>query len=163
MGPEATGFVEFRDIIFFEDGLPPPTLNRLRLPQDDVDEPVIRPVIRPVHDNTNKLPTPQHASAPPQPLATLHTARNTRRHTGGSTLPKDNDPFTRLPGRHMKRPGAHPTTARELRDGYTTMIPARMRVLTLLRDPDTTSQRDRRDLVLRPDFTDSVCCCALSL
>ena len=59
MGPEATVVVESRDIIFFEAVLLPPTLNGLRQPQEDVD----KPVIRPVPDHTNELPTPHTTTA----------------------------------------------------------------------------------------------------
>jgi hypothetical protein len=42
--PKRRVAVKSRDIVFFEDGLPPPTLNEARRQQDDADVPVVQPV-----------------------------------------------------------------------------------------------------------------------
>ena len=64
--------VESRDILFFEDGLPPPT-HRLAMHADDADEPVVR---HPVDSPTQFVPrtiaqTPALTPVPPPTTPTV--------------------------------------------------------------------------------------------
>ena len=68
--PKRRVVVESRDIVFFfEDGLPPPTLNEARLQQHDADEPAAQPA----PDLIFEPPTPPNVRPTPQPAHTTGT------------------------------------------------------------------------------------------
>ena len=109
--PKRRVVVESKDIVFFEDGLPPPTLNEARLQQNDADEPVAQPA----PDHILEPPTPPDVPPTPQPTTTPHIAEATPDPAPDLTTTSDPTPqpriVVRLPGRWMNRPDAHPAQA----------------------------------------------------
>jgi transposase InsO family protein len=107
--PKRRVVLESRDVVFFEDGLPPPTLNNLSSQLVDDDEPVTQPVPKPIIEPATS-PDAVNASAPPA------TAPTTLPEAAPESLPTPT-PYPRitirLPGRGMNRPGVstvQPTT-----------------------------------------------------
>ena len=102
--PKRRVVVESKDIVFFEDGLPPPTLNEARLQQNDADEPVAQPA----PDHILEPPTPPDVPPTPQPTTTPHIAEATPDPAPDLTTTSDPTPqpriVVRLPGRWMNRP-----------------------------------------------------------
>ena len=72
--------VEFRDIVLFEDGLPPPTLNGSRPQPTNEDEPIAQPA----PDHTTEPPTLPAAPDAPAPIL-LFTASLDAMHDHGPT------------------------------------------------------------------------------
>ena len=68
LGPEKASCRRVRRFSFFEDGLPPPTLNDSRSQPIDEDEPTTQPAL----DHTTEPTTLPAASDPPAPTLTIH-------------------------------------------------------------------------------------------
>jgi hypothetical protein len=80
--------VESRDIVFFKEGLPPPTLNEARRQQDVADVP---PVVQPAPEH---LLEPLTLSTPPTlpiPLVTPHTASTVQPHDEPTDVESNED------------------------------------------------------------------------
>jgi len=99
--------VESRDVVFFEDGLPPPTLNESHQQSADADEAVIQPA----PDFSVDPPTPPAAHPAPMPPTT--PAQPMEPPASQVTMPDDAatpSPHPRitirLPGRLMTQPRA---------------------------------------------------------
>ena len=95
--PKRRVVVKSRDIVFFEDGLPPPTLNTPKPPTDDDEESVVRT------PPTSTL----HAPVPPPPPALPLTSPPSAT-TQAPLEPKSQLWITvRLPGRYMDMSDTH--------------------------------------------------------
>jgi len=135
LGPEKTSCRESRDIVFFEDGLPSPTLNDLPLWPVDADKSVTQPVL----DHSIKSATPPDAANAPTlspPSAAAPTALPEVTHQPVSAPTPHPHITIRLPGRGMNRPAA--PTARALRTSpqtSTTMTRTRTRTTDPTRMP----------------------------
>ena len=97
--PKRRVVVKCKDLVFFEDGLPPPTLNDSRPQLIDEDEPTTQHAL----DHITEPTTPPAASDPPAPTLSF-TASTEATHDNGPTT----TPYPRviicLPERLMKRP-----------------------------------------------------------
>jgi len=96
--PKRRVVVESRDILFFEDGLPPPTLGKSHPQHDDEDNPVVQPppehvVERPTPPTLPTPPTVPGPTSPPTETTTDHAPTQTPHPR--ITI--------RLPGRLMNR------------------------------------------------------------
>ena len=99
MGPERRVVVESKDLVFVDDGLPPPTFNDSRPQPADEDEPTTPPGL---HHTTEPTTLPA-ASDPPAP-ALPFTASPEATHDNGPTTIPHLRVIIYLPERLMKRP-----------------------------------------------------------
>jgi transposase InsO family protein len=110
--PKRKVVVESRDITFFEDGLPPPTLHQSATPADDADKPVVQqppnigeptPAVKvpPLID----APAPSSHTVPPGPSPTSQPQPRL---------------VVRLPGRYMDRQDAQKAPIRDKPEGTDT-------------------------------------------
>ena len=110
--PKRRVVVESKDLVFFDDGLPPPTLNDSRSQLIDEDEPTTQPALDHITEPTT-LPAASDLPAPTLPF----TASTEATHNNGPTTTPYPRIIIRLPERLMKRPAVERRDESDEHDG----------------------------------------------